>query len=143
MQSLAHQVAFAAAKKAQDVSRNIEAAADTNFSQSLRAIQHNETAMDQGQCQGCPSTPSRATGSLADITNSTYDNPTRMAKKMTSQNGTDFHAATPKHAAVDRTAEAKGYLALAFNWTISTLYYSSGVAAAVAEGIARGLKARH
>lgn len=45
---------------------------------------------------------------------------------MTSQNGTDFHAATPKHAAVDRTAEAKGYLALAFNWTISTLYYSSG-----------------
>ncbi|KAL3160654.1 hypothetical protein ABBQ32_010573 [Trebouxia sp. C0010 RCD-2024] len=128
VQSLAHQVAFAAAKKAQDVSRNIEAAADTHFSQSLRANQSNETTTDQGQCQDCPSTPSRATGSLADITNSTYDIPPRMAKKlqMTGQNGTDFRTATLEHAAVGRAAEAKGFLAFVFHWTISTLYYSSG-----------------
>ena len=39
VQSLAHEIALAAAKKAQHVSRNIEAAADTSLSQSPRATQ--------------------------------------------------------------------------------------------------------
>ena len=47
---------------------------------------------------------------------------------MTSQNGTESPAATPMQSAVDKSAEAGSYLSFVFDWTLSTLYYSSGEA---------------
>ena len=98
-------------------------------------LQHRETA-DDDEMQGKSSNMvSKSTQSLADITNSTYDKPTRMTKKVISGRLPDY--VLPKRTAVDKTAEANSCLTLVLDWTLSTLYYSSGDAISCCAGTDR------
>lgn len=142
MQSLAHEAALAAAKRAGKVSKSIDAAASPNQDYA------SDAAKQQGESGVHEKQPSSSTvkgtgGSLADITNWTHDRPGNSIKKDINTHGNEMssgavHAAEKQY--IQHTA-AKGYSVGLIDWTLSTLYFSAGVAAAVQGGVARGLRA--
>lgn len=99
MQSLAREAAMAAANRAGNASRSIEAAADVEMDQALSASQQDS--------------------------------------------GTDVkdRQQSVKRTVHDATFETKSYPAGLFDWALSKLYFTAGLAVAVREGIARGLHA--